>query len=238
MKLYGAAIDSAVRKCMEDAGLGYPVEKLDLVRGGTTETRSELGYRILTESTAKRYGYRDSPDPRVVEEREVMFERAGASYTAQFDNCSSRSIDVVPDLAGPGNVILALDAESREIASSDPNVQAASGRWRTCMVDAFPGLEIDGLPDDFASRYLSQELNNAAPVEPSEEEVAIAVQDVGCRGLTEFDQIYYEKVEDAQRRLITENRSELNDVRQEIERIQAAIDAFVEKDDVAVVRRP
>jgi hypothetical protein len=238
LSLYGAAVDTFMAECVARAGLKYTVGTWDLSRPAV-RAYSSLGYPNLDPGLVEMYGYRPPRDSRELAPPAPMASVIGAGEEERFAQvqqaCTEESRDAVPDVASSGNVLLQLNAKSRDAAVGDPRVVASLERWRTCVTLAHPPLgDPRSSPEQFRVSVLSAVdardnagVGDTMMLKAPPDEIEAATVDVGCRTRSGYGNAYFSAIGEAQERLMSEHSVALQGVRESMSKIQQAIHHYV-----------
>ncbi|MGY4643205.1 hypothetical protein [Cellulomonas sp. URHB0016] len=238
LSLYGAAVDAFMAECMARSGLEYTVGTWDVSKPAV-RAYSSLGYPNLAPDVVEKYGYRAPRDPREVAMPAALASVVPAGqeerYTQVKEACTEESRGPVPDVAAAGNVLLQLDAKSRDAAVGNARVDAGVERWRACVTRAHPPIgDPTGRPEQFRISVLEAVDARDYPgagdtlvLDAPRDEIEAATIDVECRSRSGYDNAYFSAIGEAQERLTAEHADALEGVERSMNDIQQAIDHYV-----------
>lgn len=212
-----------IADCLTSKGYQWPVPWQD-TEFSEPEDFNRFGTRLFTLDLANNYGYRFAPPAH--EESATLWAdfRAttdtyfpNAELETEFDKCSDSARADDPDFSSNFdgvNYLSELSAQADEVVKLDDEVVSATADWRACLE---PQADFT-LPRDPWTEMPPQSVSDNWTLvggKVSAEEIAVAVTDAQCRESSGLSALVYEKNWDEQKKLVDENRDELDRIRAE-----------------------
>jgi hypothetical protein len=222
-----------VADCLGEEGIDWPIPWQPTDDESYLEPEANIsGFPALTVALATESGYHVNFNPGW---RGVSFEStqelnaialSTPGFEPVFAACLDEARQQVPTLtvSDSTNQLLGWRAETDFLAEDPPAVVNAGARWQQCLRDAgYVSVPDSPYEKDEADSWMpSDEMMAEVGIPPREsaltqQEIDLAVADASCRESSGWSEAYYQKVWDAQAKLVSEHADELIRIREERE---------------------
>lgn len=171
------------------------------------------GRRLFTQEIAQEYGYSLGPEvftvPTVLDEVDLS--------VAREDPCWEPTLDSVPE-APDVSLAFTLAADAYNTAKTSEAVQKAVADWATCMeLESFEFPDGVSEPTDMPGR--TGDFNPY--YQPGSDEIQLALIDATCREQSNYNLVFFQEEELAQRKLIESHQEQLADEKTQLVQLRS-----------------
>ncbi|ROQ38520.1 hypothetical protein EDF46_2158 [Frondihabitans sp. PhB188] len=222
-----------ISKCFAEKGLEYPVEHRTLREDGNASWNT-VTRLLFDESTARQFGYHQQVGTGGMTPEEIRRGFEGPELTPEGERLFSKCLGDAREELGTEQQIeqyateLAVDAYDATLV--DPEVKAATARWRECMKPlGISGL--DASPSGPPSDELNARFGLSGDILPTEdasaEEIRIAVFDARCQESSGYAKTIYDTEWAFQQELVEKNADKLLRVKAQIDAKNARVHEYI-----------
>lgn len=206
------ARDVLATSCWKEHGLDIPIRRYN-PQAPHPVTRSESNYPLLSVKSAQKFGYQLDLDPRVDwESRRKLWDVMGALSDEQFAAFEECATAADKELGFDQAISWGLSSPEDIVLTDE--MKTASQQWRECMSplgiadlsgDATPVMMPTAGAELLFGRGGTQDVPSWEQIEPSDEEVKIAVHDAECQEAANWRELFYQATWDYEVQIIIDN---------------------------------
>ena len=227
--LSAQAFDTVRAPCMRKAGFPQVTIGWDASAPAPATLAGDGFTRVFNEDLAARYGYRAAPDPRNLQEADILAAGEGGLWTHEsqdfwdaLNKCNHEADEALKpedsdDRQAESDQTIAVSSQldRLQVDTTVGELADAAAAWRTCMaplgivdLPAQPWRPGAMLPDSLLERW------DWRPVgAPSADEIQVAAADAACRRSSGWFDALYEAEWQLRETFVKEHRTELESFR-------------------------